>query len=41
MKSSQKVVQGISNLTILRINAEKLQITGSEETLGNLSVSWF
>ena len=34
MKSSQKVVQGISNLTILRINAEKLQITGSEETLG-------
>ena len=39
MKSSQKVVQGISNLTILRINAEKLQITGSEETLGNLTVS--
>ena len=38
MKSSQKVVQGISNLTVLRINAEKLQITGSKETLGKSAV---
>ena len=41
MKSSQKVVQGISNLTVLRINAEKLQITGSEETLGKSAVYQF
>ena len=34
IKSSQQVVQGLNGSTILRINAEKLQVTGSEETLG-------
>ena len=27
-------MQGYAGSTILRINAEKLQVTGSEETLG-------